>query len=153
MHRLRWLSPCCGAVLHSPVPPAPVVQLLSLLASSVHRAEDAGRSPGPPVPLPHPQRGKGVHPSDAPSSLGRGHPSDAPFAALLPRLASPGQEEMVALVSDGVSDLILVRMRPRVVQARGGWQGSPQLSLGEMGQQMQGRHQEWRLPLFWPWAL
>lgn len=85
-----------------------------------------------------------------PSSLGRGHPSNAPFSALQPRLASPAQEETVALVRGGEQD------EATHGAGTGRLAAAPLGSsshLGEMGRQMQGRHQEWRLPLFWPWAL
>lgn len=85
------------------------------------------------------------------SEGGRGRVSNIPFTALLPRLTYPGQEDMAAPQGMGC------RMRPRVVQAQGGWQplcwAHPVRLSGETEQQMQGRQQEWRLSLFWPWAL
>lgn len=100
------------AALHTPLPPVPAAQLLSLLTHPAPGAGDAGYPLGLSAPVPHPQRGKEDMPAMPPSL-----PSCPDF---------PPQDRRRRQCWQGAA----CRMRPRVVQAQGGGSRSAGLAQG-----------------------
>lgn len=128
MHKLQRLSLCCVC---TPLLPVPAGQLLFLPTHPTHEEGDVGYPLGLLVPIPRPQRRASkqclLH--------------CPPAQVCLPRTGGDGS------AGRGQCRMRAHRGRLRVVAAAlPGWLKGTQ-------QQMQGRHCEWRLPLFWPWAL